>query len=260
MSNNSYQSLDKILIKIDNRKNTLVSLGEIKSNIAIPLNFSLDNYRNFTYDQGELGSCTANAFCAAYKIQSNILKKNIGFEPSRLYFYYHERLLEGTVSEDSGANEIDGNYYTKYYGICSESSWPYDISKFTIAPPPECDVEALTHKISDYNVINNDSNLISNIKKVLYNNNQTVLIAISIYDSFETETVSKSGVVPIPNTNKETLLGGHELCLIGYNDTTKLMTVLNSWGSKWGDNGLCYIPYNYLSDPNLGLEFITINL
>src|SRR2546423_2448559 len=59
------------------------------------------------YDQGALGSCTANAIAGA--IEFDRLKQRLGdFVPSRLFIYYNERLIEGTVSIDSGAMIRDG--------------------------------------------------------------------------------------------------------------------------------------------------------
>jgi C1A family cysteine protease len=224
-----------------------------------PLVYSLNSYRNFVYDQGQLGSCTANAFAASYRILAAAQNKDINFLPSRLYFYYHERLIEGNVSTDAGADIIDGEQYVYSRGICSETSWPYDISQFAVPPSSICDIEATNHKIAAYQTIPINSNLLNNIRKVICNK-QPVQIAISVYDSFESDYVATSGLVPIPNFRKENYLGGHELCLIGYNDNKQLFTVLNSWGTDWGDNGLCYFPYAYLLNPKLGLEFTVFYL
>ncbi len=59
------------------------------------------------YDQGDLGSCTANAVAGAYEY----VQKKSGlpdYTPSRLFIYYGERVLEHSVSEDSGAELRDG--------------------------------------------------------------------------------------------------------------------------------------------------------
>jgi hypothetical protein len=55
------------------------------------------------YDQGQLGSCTANAIAAAIEFEQ---KKK--FVPSRLFIYYNERVIENTVASDSGAQIRDG--------------------------------------------------------------------------------------------------------------------------------------------------------
>jgi len=225
----------------------------------LPTSFSLYNYINFIYDQGNLGSCTANAFCAAYRIINKIKNKNISFKPSRLFLYYQERSIEGNINTDSGADIIDGEIYVKINGICSEESWPYIVSNFNIKPPLKCYKEALQYKITNYSIINNDSMLLINIKNTIYNK-QPVLIAIAVYSSFEYEITNNTGLIPIPNINNEKILGGHEMCLIGFDDSKELFTVMNSWGPSWGNKGFCYIPYNYLSNKLLGLQFTVIYL
>jgi C1A family cysteine protease len=261
------QNIDSMKMKIKQRKplcmksskTTTKNQPQVKL-IQLPLNFSLNTYRNFVYEQGELESCTANAFCAAFRILQKIYNKYPGFEPSRLYFYYYERFLEGTVFEDVGAAIIDGENYVKRCGICSENLWPYDITKFTEHPPPNCTKQALNYKISNFNVLNiYSNNLIYNIKHLLYNK-VPVLTAIYIYTSFMSAITANTGVVEIPDVNSEEKLGGHEVLITGYNDSTQMFTVLNSWGILWGSSGNCYIPYSYISNENLTVEFTTITL
>jgi len=248
------------------RNNKIIQVKKYKSKpnptppiSEFPLNYSLNSYRNFVYDQGLLGSCTAQAFAASYRILAAAQNKDINFLPSRLYFYYYERVSEGTVSNDVGADIIDGLQYAYLKGVCSETLWPYNILNFSLKPIKICDDDALNHKISSYITIPINNNLLNNIRKVICNK-QPVQIAVSVYDSFELNSVAASGLVPLPNFRKEHYLGGHELCLIGYDDTKQLFTVLNSWGTDWGDNGLCYFPYAYLLNPKLGLEFTVFNL
>ena len=122
------------------------------------------------YDQGKLGSCTANslAFCYHYdellNIESNRLiidnedttnitvklvsktKESNVFVPSRLFIYYNERNLEGTVDKDAGAEIHDGIQVMNTIGVCPETDWVYDISKFAVKPDEKCYTEALNHK------------------------------------------------------------------------------------------------------------------
>src|SRR5690242_18162494 len=86
------------------------------------------------YDQGQLGSCTANAIAGA--IEFDRLKQKLAdFEPSRLFIYFNERTIEGTVGSDSGAQIRDGIKSVNKQGVCQDSDWPYDITKFTQKPP-----------------------------------------------------------------------------------------------------------------------------
>jgi C1A family cysteine protease len=257
LSYHKYIPLAKLQKRVNKRLHLVKTMKQTVE--LLPSELSLNEYRNFIYDQGLLGSCTSNAFCMAYRILNNINKTNIDFEPSRLFFYYQERFIEGTTMEDSGADVIDGTSYVKEHGICSEKLWPYDITKYSTPPLADAYTEATQYKISSYAVLPNGVEVINQIKHSIYNK-QPVLIGIQVYDSFEAEDVAKTGHIKIPDIYKENCLGGHEMCLIGYNDKTQCFTVVNSWGETWGDKGLCYIPYNYLSDLDLAIEFTVFTI
>lgn len=204
------------------------------------------------YDQGQLGSCTANAFCAAYRL----LCRDEMFRPSRLWVYFYERLMEDPEHKiedltDSGADVADGMKFVQQYGVCSENLWEYDISKYNVHPPKVCKDDALKHKIKEYRQITPDK-----IKHFI-NAGIPVLLAISVYQSFED---SVDGQVPMPDTENEQLLGGHELTIVGYSDDTQTFEVQNSWGPTWASGGFCYIPYEYIHDPNLCSELMIFKL
>ena len=92
------------------------------------------------YDQWNLGSCTYNALCGL------IGYDNPSIIGSRLFLYYNERKIEKHISIDSCAQLYDGIKCLTIYGICQESDWPYDITKFTICPTIQCYNNALGHK------------------------------------------------------------------------------------------------------------------
>lgn len=204
------------------------------------------------YDQGNLGSCTANALCSA--VAYNLKLNGKYFLGSRLFLYYNERKIEGTISEDSGAYLSDGVIALNKYGICKETSWPYTISKFTVNPGTKLYMEARTHRAISY----------KNITQTLVAMQQSLamgipfVIGIAIYSSFENDTVSKTGIVSMPKVNTESLLGGHALMCVGYDNNKKVWIVRNSWGSSWGDKGYCYIPYAYFLDFNLSTDIWAI--
>ena len=191
------------------------------------------------FDQGELGSCTANALCAivSYDLSSS-------FIGSRLFLYYNERVLENEINEDAGALLSDGVLTLQKYGICSENTWPYDVSKFTVKPHENAYNEATRHKAIKVSHIAND---ITSMKNSLANGNPFV-VGIEIFDSFETEHVAKTGIVPLPNPETERYQGGHAVVCCGYDDNKKHWIMRNSWGPHWGDGGYFYIPYLYLLD------------
>jgi C1A family cysteine protease len=199
------------------------------------------------YNQGELGSCTANALCAAVGF---IVK---GFTGSRLFVYYNERRMENTIPDDEGAYLCDGVKTLEKYGVCAESDWPYVIKKFAVKPPEFCYINASQHLVlSSSNV---DTDLYS-MKHALANGFPFV-VGISIYTSFESDEVGTTGKVPMPKSNDESL-GGHAVLVCGYDDETQMFIVRNSWGPDWGDKGYFYLPYKYLTNPALSSDMWTI--
>ena len=64
------------------------------------------------YDQGQLGSCTGNAIAGAVQFDREKQKLKPDFVPSRLFIYYGERVIEGTVDTDSGARSATASRWS----------------------------------------------------------------------------------------------------------------------------------------------------
>ncbi|HET7842231.1 MAG TPA: C1 family peptidase [Terriglobia bacterium] len=206
------------------------------------------------YDQGELGSCTANAIGGAFQFEQ-IKQKQKSFVPSRLFIYYNERVIEGTVNEDSGAQIRDGIKTCVKIGVCPETCWPYEISQFTVKPPDACYQEATKHQVLSYRRL---TNVASQLKGCLASGYPFVF-GFSVYESFESPQVAKTGHAPMPQPG-EKQLGGHAVLAVGYDDKKQWYVVRNSWGKKWGMKGYFTLPYAYLADSNLVDDFWTIRL
>jgi C1A family cysteine protease len=207
------------------------------------------------YDQGQLGSCTANAIGAAHQFEQLRQSPSKAFQPSRLFIYYNERVIEGTVGTDSGAMLRDGIKCVVRQGVCPEPEWPYDVVRFTRKPAAACYRHALCHQVTSYQRL---VQTVDQMKGCLADGYPFVF-GFSVYESFETASVARSGLVPLPRRT-ERLLGGHAVLAVGYEDARKRFTVRNSWSAKWGREGYCYMPYDYLADTNLAADFWTIRL
>ncbi len=215
------------------------------------------------YDQGELGSCTGNAIAAAVHFARQKSGEKPDFVPSRLFIYYGERDLEGTVDQDSGAQIRDGMKVVAKLGVCPESSspkaqpydWPYDIQKFTQKPPPPCYEFALAHQVTSYRRI---QQVLTQMRACLASGFPFVF-GFTVYTSFESEDVAKTGVVNLP-AGDEDVLGGHAVLAMGYDDASQRFLVRNSWGVDWGQRGYFTMPYAYLTDQHLASDFWTVRL
>jgi C1A family cysteine protease len=206
------------------------------------------------YDQGQLGSCTANAIAGAYDYERR--RQQLQFiNPSRLFVYYNERVIEGSVLSDSGAMLRDGIKTIAAQGVCPESLWPYQIDKFAAKPPANCYTAAAQHKAVQYLSVAQD---LVQMKSCLASGFPFVF-GFTVYESFESQEVAKTGKIPMPAPG-ESILGGHAVAAVGYSDASQRFLARNSWGAGWGINGYFTIPYAYLLDSNLADDYWTIRL
>ncbi len=207
------------------------------------------------YDQGQLGSCTANAIAAAIQFDQKKQKTRI-FMPSRLFIYYNERVMEGTVDSDSGAQIRDGIKTIASQGACPEPKWPYKIEKFADKPGPACYRDARkTRAVAYQRLVSTNLNQLKGCIASGY----PFVFGFTVYDGFESEKVAKKGEVNLPGP-KEKVQGGHAVLAVGYDDSTHRFLVRNSWGKDWGQKGYFTIPYEYLTTTNLADDFWTVRI
>lgn len=103
---------------------------------------------------------------------------------------------------------------------------------------------------------------LQNIKRVVQKLNQfkqcliggyPFIFDITVYESLENDEVTQTGIVPMPDPSDQ-CLGGHAIMCVGFNDDKKWFIIRNSLGDK----GYFYLPYEYVINPNLALDFWTI--
>lgn len=222
------------------------------------------------YDQGSLGSCTAHAIGGAIAYERGLAHAEFfsgappqpiasqpiadsWFRPSFLQIYYCERALEGTTHDDAGAYIRDGAKVTAQIGVAPASAWPYDENKFAKRPPKSVYRAALDTRVTSYMRV---AQFASDLRAVLAAGD-TIVFGFSVYESFESNEVARTGIVPMPKPH-ESMLGGHAVLLVGYDNVRKLFKVRNSWGSDWGDGGYFWMPYDYVCDPDLADDFWTL--
>lgn len=206
------------------------------------------------YDQGRLGSCTANALAAA--IEFDRLKQRLNdFTPSRLFIYYNERVIEHSVDSDSGAMIRDGIKSVARQGDCPETEWPYVISKFKTKPPKQCYADALKYKVVSYQRLRQALGQLKGCLASRY----PFLFGFSVYESFESAQVARTGHASLPKSG-EAVIGGHAVVGVGYDDARQWFVVRNSWGAGWGMRGYFTLPYAYVTDASLAADFWTVRI
>ena len=207
------------------------------------------------YDQGELGSCTAQALGGAYQFEE--MKQQMeNFVPSRLFIYYNEREMEGTVNEDSGAVIRDGLKTMVDKGVCDETLWPYKECKFKTKPSSDCYKTALDNQVLQYLRISPHN--LYDVKQCLALG-YPIVFGFTVFESMMTPEVASTGIVPVPKINEQPV-GGHAVLAVGYDDSKRALIVRNSWGTRWGINGYFYLPYEFVNDQNMSADYWSIRL
>ena len=237
----------------DQRDHFYASLPEVMA--TLPPSIDLRTQCPAVYDQGQLGSCTANAIGAAMQFDEIKQKFPNVFMPSRLFIYYNERVIEGNVNTDSGAQIRDGIKSISKLGDCPETLWPYDISKFTQKPPQTCYDQAKKYRAVSYQRLAQDLNQFKGCLASGY----PFVFGFTVYQSFESQQVAQTGHVQMPSSGEQ-VVGGHAVLAVGYDDANQWFWVRNSWGPNWGINGYFTMPYAYLLNGNLSNDFWTVRV
>lgn len=226
--------------------------------LAAPLPLSIDLSANCgpVRDQGQLGACTAFASTAMleflfrkYKSQSLVLSPE--------FQYYQERLLDGTLGQgDTGSTGRTAVKALNQFGVCLESYDPYSDTLSNTAPTPAQVANALEQKGGAYHAITN----VNDMKACLVSG-YTFIVGFTVYDSFEADTTASSGLMPVPNKSTESVLGGHEVHFVGYDDSVTCpgasagaFKVQNSWSASWGQEGFFWFPYDCAADNSVLMD------
>ncbi len=198
------------------------------------------------YNQGDLGSCTANALGAAFSYEQK-QRYLQDFKPSRLFIYYNERKLQGNTLYDTGSSISDGIKALTTKGVCPEELWPYDVNKFAVKPPKIAYEKASLHQVLGSRKVPETVNGF----KTMINMQLPVIFGFTAYESFEKSQIARTGIMTIP-TPEEKCLGGHAVLCVGYDDDMRnnncvgFLKIRNSWGDTWGDDGYFWMPYDYV--------------
>jgi C1A family cysteine protease len=203
------------------------------------------------YDQGNLSSCTAFAMGKGLR---EYMQRKAGQAPtplSALWFYYRERVHMGPqyVAHDAGANLVDGMYVLEHEGAAPDALWPYKIRNFAVAPPAEADAAAASQKVLKTRQLATFEDVRAAIA-----DGHPVAFGFIVMENIH--RVGPDGVMPMPQAG-DSVLGGHAVLAVGYDDAKQLLTVRNSWGPEWADHGYFYMPYAYVTDPAYVMDFWT---
>lgn len=229
-----------------------------RARVALPPRVDLRDGMPPVCDQGRINACTAHVMAAAVSYCCAKHGRPLPFEPSRLFIYFNERLLQGRIDEDAGATLRDGIRTLRHHGVAPEAVWTYDDSPATppggrFAPgakaaqrPPELAYSlAQRFELLGYRRLRPD---LVHMRHCLAEG-FPFAAGVQVYPSFMSAPHQQATVTPLPG-KEETAVGGHAVLVVGYDDEHEWLVCRNSWGPAQADGGYFYLPYAYLQVPD----------
>jgi hypothetical protein len=183
---------------------------------------------------------TSNGVGATYEYTQRRLGYT-DYMPGRLFIYYEERRIIGTLGYDSGAFIRDGLRVVNKLGAPHESLWPYDISRFTSPPPQSAYDDGLKHLATAYMSVDNKREY--DVKAAIAQG-LPVVFGFTVFPWFESP--DKDGFCrPVLG---QSILGGHCVVCVGYFRLKNVWWAIirNSWGISWGAGGYCFVPLRWI--------------
>jgi C1A family cysteine protease len=229
---------------------------------ALPTSVDLRAYCSPIEDQGNLGSCTANAGVGMLEyFERRAFGRHL--DASRLFLYKVTRELLDLAGDD-GAYLRDTMKAMVLFGVPPEKYWPYDPARFNDEPTAFCYSYAQSYQAIEYYRLDPPntptSTVLTNIKTKLTANLPS-MFGFSVYSSMPPSGDGK-GEIPYPAAG-DTLEGGHAVLAVGYDDQKKIgskkgaLLIRNSWSTGWGDQGYGWLPYAYV-ESGLADDFWTM--
>ena len=219
----------------------------------LPESIDLKKFFNDIKNQGEQGSCLAHAVTSVFEY---ILKRSSQkeFDLSEAFLYYNARMMDGnddvSVNTDAGSRYKPAMDSLSKYGIALERLCPYHEDVYTQKPSEEAYKDASTRKLITAKNVNRT---IADVKSALADG-FPVAVSFSLMQSFFDAT---DGYIPMPtddeisNDEADNVHSHHAMVIVGYSDKLQHFVLRNSWGKEWGDEGYCYVPYEYVEKESL---------
>lgn len=215
-----------------------IPMGLVLPIVPVPVSFDFTKLMSPVRNQGSEGTCVAFASVIGVKEFQDKKEYHKLIKLSPRFLYNLCKKFDDIPYQEGTYPRIAMKVLLNY-GVCHESFWPYVAAKKT-HPRAGADKDALRFKIKAYARIKSQLEMKRNLLV-----NGPFVAGVQVFNSWFTKKVESSGLVPMPKL-KENSVGGHAICIVGYDDKTSIFKFKNSWGANWGSAGYGYLPYAYM--------------
>jgi len=244
----------------DHRDYLLVDHVELPAIASLPARVDLREtgfLDDSIFDQLRLGACVENATAEGLMYvqrATGLWARGLRVTPSRLAMYYWVRQIEGTTSEDAGSEIRDAlKVVAGKPGYVDEATWPYEVDRFSEAPPPAVVQAAGSDRATKYMRVAVNATAMRQALAAGF----PVIVGFEVYQEIESDQVARTGYLPRPSRGEEAI-AGHAVLLVGYDDARRRWLLRNSWGPGWGMGGYFETDYGYLDSTTYGGDYWVI--
>ena len=186
------------------------------------------------FDQGPAGTCVACATGYYDKsFQEGLEHRWVLTDPqhqfSPLYIYSQRR----NQPPDQGMTIREAMKIINEQGVCSLACMPYVLQRINVPPTAEQRRAAVPYRSKSYARVTT----IGEMEAYLLTN--CFVAGVMVHERFMD---APGGIVPMPEPGCE-YLGGHAICMVGFDRRNHMFKFANSWGTQWGDRGFGHIGY-----------------
>jgi C1A family cysteine protease len=225
---------------------TIVETPEIYSQAKVDHTECMSHIK----DQGNLGSCVGFASVAMKEGQEKeehdkeVLagkkdhRDGKEYDYSEAWVYWNCKKIDPWPGEE-GTDLRSAMKVLNTIGVPTEKAWPYSDNKLDIGEPA-----SWANLIARWAVTGSywSISTLTELKEALVDS--PVMIGVPVFEEWYEPA---SGVIAYP-ANPDDVLGGHAICVVGYDDEKQLVKFKNSWSIYWGDKGYGYLSYKYIND------------
>jgi hypothetical protein len=160
-------------------------------------------------------------------------------------------MADGSFPHDEGAMPRTGCQVLTAKGCCETALYPYVAGTLT-APTAAQSQNALKYKTGAYHRIVTLSDFLGCLADATP---WLVTVGFTVYESFMSQQVEDTGIMPVPQPGEEQQ-GGHEVLCLGYDMTKQLALMQNSWGDGWGQRGYFWMPFRVIQSAETDLWMV----
>jgi hypothetical protein len=167
-------------------------------------------------------------------VQGNTINKKSIFSPT----YIYPQINNG---RDGGSHFVDALNILSSQGAATMEDCPYNEMDCFTRPTSTQVSAASKYKINYWRRVNIAD--VTEIKAQL-NAGYPVMIGARIDQGMRDNGRNRTSTY-VWNHSQGTVLGGHAMVIVGYDDEMAAFKVMNSWGTEWGNSGYFWISYAY---------------